>query len=51
MLHAKAYKGNPDPAEEACEDGLSSGFDQLDDIGVQPDRSHCHDDQEFAQFF
>ena len=31
MLHAKAYKGNPHPAAEPCEDGFSSGFDQLDD--------------------
>src|SRR5699024_4187550 len=51
VLHAKAYKGNPRPAAEPCEDGFSSGFDQLDDICVQSDRSHCHDNEKFAQLF
>ena len=48
MLHPQAYQCNPHPAAESGEDRFSTGFDQLDDIRVQPDGSHCHDDEEFA---
>ena len=51
MLHPQAHQRDSHPAAESGEDGLPAGFDQLDDIGVQSDGSHCHDDEELAQFF
>ena len=50
MLHPEAHKGDTKPAAEAGEDRFSAGSDQFDDICVKPDGSHCHNDEELAQF-
>src|SRR5699024_5451017 len=39
------------PAAEACEDRFSAGLYELDDVRIQTDGSHGHDNKEFAQFF
>ena len=51
MLHAKAHQGDSKPAAEACEDRFSAGLYELDDVRIQTDGSHGHDNKEFAQFF
>ena len=49
MLHQQADAGDAGPAAESEEKGLAAASDQLDDIGVQPDGCHGHDDEEFGQ--
>ena len=51
MLHHKTDKSNADPAAESGENRFHSGPDELDNIRIQTDCGHCHDDQKFAQFF
>lgn len=46
----KTCAGDAQPAAGALEDGLSSGFYQLDDVGVQTDGRHGHNDKELNQF-
>ena len=50
MLHPQAYQRNSHPAAESGEDRFASGPDQFYDVCVQTDRSHCHDDEKFAEF-
>ena len=51
MLHSEAHQRNPEPAAETSEDGLPAGLYELDDVRVQADGGHCHDDEELAQLF
>ena len=51
MLHAEAHRRDSEPAAEPCEDRFPSGLYELDDVRVQTDGGHGHDDQEFAQLF
>ena len=50
MLHSKTYKRYADPAAKTCEDWFRACFYKVNDICIQPDRRHSHDDQKFAQF-
>ena len=51
MLHSQTHQGDPDPAAESGEDRFSSGADQLNDVCIDTDCSHCHDNKKLAQFF
>ena len=50
MLHAQAHAGDGNPAHKAHDDGLAAGADHLDQVGVQADGRHGHDDEELGQF-
>ena len=50
MLHQQADAGDGNPAEKTKKDGFSAGTDQFDNIGVQTDGRHGHNDEEFGEF-
>ena len=50
MLHQQADDGDAHPAAGTQHDGLAARFDQLDDVAVEADGGHGHDDHEFRQF-
>ena len=49
VLHAQAYRRDGHPAAEAHKDGLAAALYQLDQVGVQADGPHGHDDKELGQ--
>ena len=51
MLHQQAHSRDTNPAAKPHKDRFSSGFHKLDDVGVQADCRHCHDNKEFAHLF
>ena len=51
MLHSEANNGDSNPAACAEQKWFSAGFDQLYNITVQSNRSHCHNDKELGEFF
>ena len=51
MLYSKAYAGDCHPAGKAHDNRFAAVFDEVDDVGVQPDCSHCHDDEKFTAEF
>ncbi len=51
MLHQQAHSRDTNPAAKPHKDRFSSGFHKLDDVGVQADCRHCHDNKEFLISF
>ena len=51
MLHAETDCGNADPTAKPHKDRFSARFDKTDDVGVEANRRHSHDNKEFAEFF
>ena len=49
MLHDEAHQRDGCPAAGTEQDGLASRSDELDDIAVEADGRHRHDDEEFRQ--
>ena len=49
MLHQQADGGDAHPAAGTQQQGLAAAFHQLDEIAVQPDGRHGHDNEELAQ--
>ena len=49
MLHGKTGDRDTDPTAETKSEWLAAGFDQLDDIRIQPDCTHGEDDEELAE--
>ncbi len=49
MLHHKRYERNADPAGEAQQNGTTACFYKLNDIGVESDGTHCHDNEKLGQ--
>ena len=48
MLHAKAHQCDTHPAAKSGEDGFPSGAHEFDNIRVQADGSHRHDNEKFT---
>lgn len=51
MLHKKADRRNGNPTAKTHKNGFSAGFYKLDNIGVQTDCRHRHNNQKFRQLF
>ena len=51
MLHCKTDDCDSNPAGSSKKDWFSTGFDQFNNIAVQTDRSHSHDNEELGQLF
>lgn len=49
MLHAEAYRGNADPADEPHENGFAACFNKLYNMGIEADGRHCHDDEKLTE--
>ena len=48
MLYGKAYAGNGNPAAKSHDNRFAAVFDKVDNVRVQSDCSHCHNDKEFT---
>lgn len=49
VLHCKAYSGNGNPTAETEKYRLAPCFDELNNICVKTDGSHCHNDEKLAK--
>ena len=49
VLHVKADQGDCHPAARPEGDGLCAAAHELDDVGVEADGAHGHDDQELRE--
>lgn len=47
-LHTKAYQSDGNPAAKCHKDWLTAGFYKFDDMSIQPNGRHCHNDKKFA---
>ena len=50
-LHTKTSQDDGNPANGSEKNGLSTGFDQSNEIGFEPDSTHGHDDEKFGELF
>ena len=50
-LHTKTSEDDGNPANGSEKNGLSTGFDQSNEIGFEADSTHGHDNKEFREFF
>ena len=50
-LHTKTGQNDGNPAKDSKKNRFTAGFDHSNEIGFQPDSTHCHDDEEFGELF
>ena len=48
-LHTETSQDDGNPAKGSKKNGLSTGFDQSNEIGFEADSTHGHDDEEFGE--
>ena len=51
MLEPQAYQGDSRPAAESGKDWFASGLYQFNDVCVQTNGSHCHNNKKLTQAF
>lgn len=49
VLHAHAYQRDANPTAQTHEDGLAARLDQFDNVGVEANRRHGHDNEELGK--
>ena len=50
-LHQQRDGRDPDPADKPHQKRLAARAEQFDDVGIEPDRCHCHHDEKLAECF